>query len=287
MVLHSIETLGERATGRIMALNSIENRVFDVEMENEERLIIKFYRPGRWSKETVLDEHQFIQDLDAAEIPVAAPFKFSSGSTLNTTSDGILFSVFPKKRGRSPQELDVAQLEWIGRFIARMHLVGEQKKADHRLKLSVAHHGRESLKILKDKQLLAPELKSRYEDCAEKIFQKTEPLLAAAPTFRIHGDCHMSNLLMNSDGFFFLDFDDMMNGPAIQDLWLLVNRAGQEGKEMWDPIIRGYEQFRPFDDEQLKLVEGLRALRIIHYSAWIARRWTDPSFPRLFPEFAG
>ncbi|MCC6277919.1 MAG: serine/threonine protein kinase [Oligoflexia bacterium] len=285
VILTSVETVGRRSTGRWMALNSIENRVFDVEMDDSERLIIKFYRPGRWTEDAIKDEHDFIKDLEEAEIPVAAPLLLPHGSTVGVTNDQVYFSVFPKKRGRSPQELESNQLQWLGRFIARMHVVGEKRQAQHRLRLSVDHHIRTTLKILKEGQWLAPEIKTQYADCAETIAEKIEPLLAKQPVFRIHGDCHLGNLLSNQDGFFFVDFDDMMNGPALQDLWLLVNRAGDEAQRFWQDLLDGYRQFREIGDVDFKLIEGLRAMRIVHYSGWIARRWDDPSFPRLFPDF--
>lgn len=281
---------GTRATGRCLALNSLENRVCDIELEaaaddDPGHVVAKFYRPGRWSREAILEEHRFLAELVAAEVPAVAPLPLQNGSTLASTSDGILFAVFPKIRGRSLQELSDAQLQQVGRFLGRIHNVGAQAPASHRLQLTAETYGTQALAYLVSSGTIDIQVQSRYERAATAIIKTVAPMLAAVPAHRLHGDCHLANLLWVGEGALFLDFDDMLTGPAVQDIWMVVRGRDAEANRQRAVMLDGYEQLRRFDRTTLRLVEPLRALRMLHFAAWIARRWADPTFQRMFPDF--
>jgi Ser/Thr protein kinase RdoA (MazF antagonist) len=278
------QALGARATGRTFTLNSMENRVYEVELEDERRVVTKFYRPGRWSREQILEEHAFLAELVEAEIPAVPPLGLGNGSTLAASPDGILFAVFEKVRGRSLQELDDQQLQQAGRLLARIHNVGAQHPAEHRLRITPAW-GLESLRILEETSAIDIQLQSRYVRAVGTIVQKIEPLFKNVPLHRVHGDCHLGNLLWQGERPFFLDFDDMVSAPAVQDIWMVVRGRDEEATRMREVMLGAYETMRAFDRSTLRLVEPLRALRMVHYSAWIARRWADPIFKQTFPEF--
>ncbi len=279
-ILTSVERAGGRATGRIFQLNSMENRVYEIEMEEAESRVGKFYREGRWDEATLEEEHQFLADLATAEIPVVAPLPLENGKTLGKTDDGLFFTVFPKVRGRAPDELKLDQARQLGRLVARMHTVGEQREAPHRLKLTPENYGVKPLEYLLEGGWIAPEVKMRDEKTARELIENFNPLFRNIKTHRIHGDCHLGNLLFNGAAAFFLDFDDMMVGPPAQDIWLATPMSDER-----ESFLEGYEEMKPFDRSTLNLVEPLRALRIIHYSAWVARRWEDPYFQKVFTEF--
>jgi Ser/Thr protein kinase RdoA (MazF antagonist) len=284
-ILSSVEAaLGARATGRTFQLNSMENRVYEIELEDERRVVTKFYRPGRWSKEQILEEHAFLHELVEAEIPAVPPLVLAHGSTLEASIDGILFAVFDKVRGRSLQELNELELQQAGRLLARIHNVGAQHPAEHRLKIT-PEWALESLRILEETHAIDIQLESRYRRAVEAIVQKIEPLFKNVPAHRVHGDCHLGNLLWQSERPFFLDFDDMVSAPAVQDIWMVVRGRDEDADRMRAVMLDAYDTMREFDRSTLRLVEPLRALRMIHYSAWIARRWADPIFKRTFPEF--
>lgn len=282
-VLMGIESLGLQTTGEFTQLNSYENRVFEVRLEESflkaEKLIAKFYRPGRWSREALLDEHQFLADLKNEGIEVVAPYEIQSQTIFE--HQNIYFSLFPKFYGRMPQELLEGDFQKIGRTLALIHNVGSRKVARHRLSMTADVYGRESLKILKN--VVAMEMWSRYERAATQIIDYLEDYLEPTKFIRIHGDCHRGNLLNDGKSFFFVDFDDSCNGPEAQDFWMLLSQD-QFDQEL-DEMLAGYTEIRDFDESQIQLFEPLRGLRIIHYAKWIAARWTDPSFPRLFPDF--
>ncbi len=291
-VLDAVETAGILCTGRCQPLNSFENRVYDVEIETQSsekpaspsanHRVVKFYRPGRWSREQILDEHTFLSDLVAAEIPVAAPLAFQDGSTLRTLESGIHYCLFPKIGGRAPDELDDEKLRRIGRLLARIHLVGRKGVAAHRITLTPQTYGIANLEYLLEKELIPAEFRERYENAARGICEITTPWFNAVNTQRVHGDCHLGNLLFGSNGAFFVDFDDMVNAPPVQDLWLLLPNRDRQKLEV---LLEGYEEIGDFDRSTLRLIEPLRALRFIHYTGWVARRWDDPAFPQAFPHF--
>ncbi|HAA59184.1 MAG TPA: serine/threonine protein kinase [Myxococcales bacterium] len=295
-ILDAVEASGLRCTGRCLPLNSMENRVYEVELEiddpstltsvSEKFRIAKFYRPGRWSREQILEEHAFLLELKEAEIPVAAPLVFEDGLTLHQVEDtGIFYSIFAKVGGRSPDELNVDQLEQVGRLLARMHNVGAAKEAEHRITINPEVYGRYNLEFLLSSDLIPRDLRDRYKKVVEDICDISEPLFANTAMQRIHGDAHLGNLLSVRGSFFWVDFDDMVKGPPVQDIWLATPGRDAWGRAERDILIEGYEQMREFDHTSLRLIEPLRALRFIHFNAWIGKRWEDPSFPRAFPHY--
>jgi Ser/Thr protein kinase RdoA (MazF antagonist) len=282
-VLDAVEAGGLRCTGRCVPLRAFENRVYEVELEDERRLVVKFYRPGRWSRETILDEHRFLEDLVAAELPVVGPADLGTGQTLNETN-GIHYAAFPKVRGRTLDELDAEKRRRMGRTIGRMHAIGAARPAPHRRKLDVRFYIHEPLDVLLKGRFIPENLAPRYRDVALRIADVVAKPLAAARVQRIHGDLHWGNILWTPDPLL-VDFDDCMMGPPVQDLWLLASGDTEEARKAREDLIEGYELFREFDRSTLALAEPLRAMRIIHMSGWIAKRWADPSFPPAFPNF--
>lgn len=299
-VLDAVESTGLVCTGRALALNSMENRVYEVEIELEDGRpkrspsdafrIAKFYRPGRWSQQQILEEHRFLQDLANEEIPVVAPLTFADGSTLRQmpgTADDVCiwYAVFPKIGGRSPEELVDDQIARVGRLLARMHNVGAAGSAPHRLELTPETYGRKNLAYLQDGGFIPLELAAAYRDTVQRICDIGEDWFEGVRLQRIHGDGHFGNLLWGPTGPFWVDFDDMVRGPVVQDLWLIMPGRDEWACRQLNTLLDAYDQMRPFDRKQLRLIEVLRALRFVHFSAWIARRWQDPAFPRSFPHF--
>jgi Ser/Thr protein kinase RdoA (MazF antagonist) len=283
-VLDAVEIGGLRCTGRCLPLRAFENRVYEVELEDERRLIVKFYRPGRWTRETILDEHAFLRELADAELPAVPPIDLGTGDTLAEIG-GIYYAAFPKVRGRTLQEGDDELLRQIGRLIGRMHAVGAARDAPHRPRLTVDFYVREPLDIILAGKFISEPLAGRYRDLALKIADAVAPALERARTQRIHGDLHWGNVLWGADGPILVDFDDCLVGPPVQDLWLLARGDSEEVRKARAQLIEGYELFREFDRSTLALCEPLRALRIVHMSGWIAKRWDDPSFQTAFPAF--
>lgn len=286
-VLQSAESQGFLTTGEFSQLNSYENRVFDIRLENPQgdldHIIAKFYRPNRWSKESILEEHRFLQDLQAEHIPAVAPLILKTGSTL-AELHGLYVTFFPKVRGRMPQEFLNQELFQVGRLMAQVHNQGALRQAPHRPVLDTSYYGGwPTLDFLQD--WVAPELRGRYNAAAEMILNQLDDVLDPSEFIRIHGDCHKGNLLHNGKQFFLVDFDDFCTGPVIQDFWMLLSGEGEEGEEEREQIIAGYEELREFPYHQWEWVPWMRGLRILSYAGWIAKRWDDPSFPRLFPEF--
>ncbi len=294
-ILDAVESsTGTRCTGRALALNSLENRVYELEIELDEPpqdpaarfLIAKFYRPGRWSEAQIRDEHAFLLELAEQEIPVVAPIRLIDGETLHKLKDAdIWYAVFPKIGGRSPDELNDDQLMQVGRLLARIHNVGAARSSSHRIHLNPATYGLANLRHLLDAKIIPPQIAGAYTEVVERICATSAPLFEATSTHRIHGDCHMGNLLMGRERFFFVDFDDMVTGPAVQDIWLLIPGRDDYARRQLEALLEGYTTMRDFDRQSLRLIEPLRALRFVHFSAWIGRRWQDPSFPRAFPQF--
>lgn len=283
-VLRAVEAGGFLPTGHCSALNSLENRVYDIRLEDESHVVAKFYRPGRWSKGAISDEHDLLFALREAEISVCVPLRFPDGETLHSV-EGIWYAVWPRTGGRAPDELSDAQIAILGRLLARIHNVGAVRSAEHRRTLGADVLVREPLKILAEGDFVPPSYGARYRSAAERIADIYEERSRDVPLHRIHGDCHLGNLLYGREGYFFLDFDDFMMGPAVQDVWMLIPGRDREGERQRELLIDAYRQFRDFDSGWLALVEPLRAMRFIHYAAWIARRWEDPAFPPTFPHF--
>jgi Ser/Thr protein kinase RdoA (MazF antagonist) len=285
---------GVRCTGKSLALNSLENRVYDLELDclsssasggMHEHVVTKFYRPGRWSEEQIQEEHEFLFALDEAEIPVVSPWRLDDQSLFRCGKTGIWFALFSKVQGRLRDELDPERLRTLGRYIGRIHNLGDTFRFRHRVPLTPENWGRKPMEYLLQSGLIDPIYRERYRAVANALIERAEVALRGVPTLSLHGDCHLGNCLWQMDSPFFLDFDDSTEAPAVQDIWMVVRGRGFDADRDREALLEGYEAFRPFDRSTLRLIEPLRALRMIHYSAWIARRWQDPSFPKAFPQF--
>ncbi|MCZ7564906.1 MAG: serine/threonine protein kinase [Burkholderiales bacterium] len=301
LVLDSLDSVGVRGDGRMLALNSYENRVYQIYVEQGEpgapAAVAKFYRPGRWTDAQILEEHAFSQELAEREIPVVAPLVLD-GRTLNAFG-GFRFAVYPRRGGRVPELGDPRTLEWIGRFIGRIHAVGALRAFEHRPALDIAGFGEEPRDYLLRERWIPPELVAAYTsvvnlalDGVRRAFERAGDVAR----IRLHGDCHAGNVLWTepgrgeeasgrSGGPHFVDFDDCRTGPAVQDLWMLLSGDRAEMTGQVADVLAGYEDFHAFDPRELHLVEALRTLRLVHYAAWLARRWDDPAFPAAFPWF--
>jgi Ser/Thr protein kinase RdoA (MazF antagonist) len=282
-VLQAVEAGGFATTGHVSALTCLENRVYDVRLEAGNHVVVKFYRPGRWSRETILEEHRFLAELREAEIPVCAPLAFPDGETLHEV-EGIRYAVWPRTGGRAPDEFDDEEIAMLGRLLGRIHNVGAARDAPARPRLAGAEAVLEPLERLED-GFLPLECARRYRVAVEEVAKLYEAWAREVPCHRIHGDCHVGNLLRGDEGWFFLDFDDFVAGPAVQDVWMLLPARDAEGERQRALLVEAYRQFRDFDARWLRLVEPLRAFRYVRYAAWIARRWQDPAFPDAFPHF--
>ena len=294
-----MEDAGFACNRNLLTLNSYENRVYQVGLDDGSPVITKFYRPRRWSDAQILEEHAFVAELFEREIPVVPAIAFDGGNTLHEYA-GFRFSVFPRHGGRAPNLDDKEVLEWLGRFLGRIHAVGAIKPFAERPALNLHTFGTESRDWLLEHALIPTELRQAWSSVAEHALNgvtKAYERAGKVSTIRLHGDCHIGNVLWregaidnsgnagNGAGPHFVDFDDARNGPAIQDLWMLFPSDKIERKPLVEAILRGYEEFCEFDDRELQLIEALRTLRLLHYSAWIARRWDDPAFPAAFPWF--
>ena len=283
-VLRAVEAGGFEPTGHCTPLTCLENRVYDLRLWDESHIVVKFYRPGRWSREAILEEHRFLLDLRAAEIPVCAPIAFPDGATLHEV-EGIHYAVWPRTGGRPPAEFTDEEISVLGRLLARIHNVGAAGSAPHRLRLDAPTSALAPLEFLQDGGFLPAECARRYRSAVETVAEIYEARSADVPVHRIHGDCHVGNLLRGDDGWFFLDFDDFSVGPAVHDVWMLLPGRDAEAVRQRTQLIEAYRQFRDFDARWLRLVEPLRAFRFVFYAAWIARRWDDAAFPAAFPHF--
>ncbi|MCB1198820.1 MAG: serine/threonine protein kinase [Deltaproteobacteria bacterium] len=291
-ILDAIDRLGFTTTGRCLPLNSMENRVYEVEIEtdsnvaSEHFLIAKFYRPARWTKEQILEEHAFLFDLQAQEIPCIAPCVIAEQSLFFDTATSMHFCIFPKQGGRAPMDMTPTMLEILGRLIARVHNVGDAQTAEHRIQISPTSFGRQNLASLLAAQTIPIQYESDYQKLVETICNLSDPLFANIPVHRIHGDCHWGNVIYREDaGMFLIDFDDMLIGPAIQDIWLLIPGDDTYALQDRQIFLEAYQSMRDFDISSLRLIEPLRTLRYIHFTAWIAKRWQDPAFQQAFPQF--
>ncbi|MEK6628843.1 MAG: serine/threonine protein kinase [Bdellovibrionota bacterium] len=283
LILATAEKNGFAVTGEMIQLNSYENRVFDLRLEDKTSIIAKFYRPGRWSEKTLLDEHNFIHELKSESIEVAGTLLLKNNSSVDLV-DGIYYTFFEKVRGRLIQELSPAHFKKLGRWLARLHNVGSKKPAQHRGLIGPANDNK-WLQLEKMLPQVAPEMRPRYEEASVQIFENLDEQLTDFDFIRLHGDLHRGNILEDSNSeFVMVDFDDMINGPAVQDFWMLMPNA-QIDSEEFESLIESYSELREFPHEQLELIPLLRGYRIITYAMWIMNRWSDPSFPRLFPDY--
>ena len=285
-LLDAVEDCGYRTDGRFLALNSYENRVYQVGIEDETPVIAKIYRPGRWSNEAILEEHAFTLELANEEIPVVAPLTVE-GSTLHSWQ-GYRLAIYPRQGGHWPELNTLEEREWMGRFIARMHAVGSTRPFEHRPVLDIESFGHRSRSYLLEQNFIPGHIETAYQTLSHDLLQQISNSFEAAGNIkqlRLHGDCHPGNILWTQQGPHFVDLDDCRTGPAIQDLWMLISGDRHEMQSQLIDIIEGYIQFHDFDERELQLIEPLRTLRIMHYAAWLARRWQDPAFPRAFPWF--
>lgn len=293
-ILSAVESFGFYCTGRVLPLNSFENRVFEVEIEpegpvsspSEKFRIIKFYRPGRWSLEQILEEHEFLNNLKNEEVPVVAPLLNPAQSTVGTLPGvAIYFSVFPKFGGRIWEELMPEHQPQVGRLLGKIHAIGKAKNFKHRLTLSPVTYGEKNLESLLESKKIPFHLEPVFQKTIESICQIATQKFEKVPLQRIHGDCHLGNLIINSEQACLIDYDDSVTGPTIQDFWLLLPGREADANRSLQGLIEGYDQMNSFDPNNLELVETLRALRWIHFWAWILKRWKDPIFPKTFPQF--
>ncbi|KAA6186230.1 serine/threonine protein kinase [Thiohalocapsa marina] len=285
-VLDAVESIGFLPDGHLLALNSYENRVYQVGIDDGPPLVAKFYRSGRWSDAAILEEHAFALELSRREIPVIPPLEIA-GTTLQRFGT-FRFSVSPRRGGRDPALDDPEVLERIGLLLGRLHLVGACSAFHARPGLSIERLGADASAWLLDNDWLPAELRPAYRGVIEHALSEVRAAFARAggiASLRLHGDCHRGNILWTDEGAHIVDLDDAVTGPAIQDLWMLLSGERDEMALQLDHVLTGYEQFRPFDNRELHLVEALRTLRQIHYAAWLARRWNDPAFPVAFPWF--
>jgi len=317
-ILDALEAVGLRGDGRLLQLNSFENRVFQVHLESSEVVVVKFYRPGRWTDEQILEEHQFALELQAQDIPVVAPLtlhataegnarvagpaNLTEGESGCASADGPggtlafwgpgpspwRFSVSPRKSGRAPELEDPEVVRWIGRFLARLHTLGAGGRFAHRPELSPQTLGRTPQRWLSGHADIPPTQQAAWESASRRALDRVQALfdtVADVTMLRLHGDAHPGNILWRPEGPHVVDLDDARTGPAVQDLWMLLpgDSDGAQRHLRW--LLEGYESIRDFDDRELRLIEPLRTLRMIHHSAWIAQRWVDPAFPAAFPHF--
>ena len=284
--LDALEKLGFECNGRLLALNSYENRVYQIGVYDNDAVVAKFYRPNRWSDAAILEEHQFAADLESQEIPVVAPLEIG-GETLHNVA-GFRVAVYPNRGGRAPDLDNYELLKQLGRFVARIHLVGETEEFEHRPSVDVESYALDSRAFLLDQDFIPAELRPAYESIAELVIDRVEDCFSRAGAvgqIRLHGDFHPGNVLVLGDKLHIVDFDDTRSGPAAQDLWMFLSGDRTEQIPQLAALLEGYQAFRQFDARELHLVEALRSLRIMHYAAWLARRWDDPAFKQAFPWF--
>jgi len=285
-VLNALDSIGLHSDGRLLALNSYENRVYQIGLEDASPVVAKFYRPARWPDAAILEEHAFTQELAEREIPVVAPMEIA-GNTLHRYTD-FRFTVYPRRGGRAPELDDPNTLEWMGRFIGRIHAVGALKTFQHRPTLDIASFGVAPREFLLNNNWIPPDLDAAYRSVINQALESVRHCYAragAVASIRLHGDCHAGNVLWTDNGPHFVDFDDSRMGPAVQDLWMMLSGERADRARQLADVLAGYEDFYDFDTRELHLIEALRTLRLIHYSAWLASRWEDPAFPIAFPWF--
>jgi Ser/Thr protein kinase RdoA (MazF antagonist) len=284
-ILDAIESLGYWSDGRSFALNSYENRVYQVGIEGAEPLIAKFYRPGRWSDEQILEEHQFCFELAEQELPVVAPMVKDGTSLFHV--GGFRLALFPRKGGHAPELDNPDNLYILGRLLARFHLVGAAKPFQHRPTIDLQSYGCDSVEFISE-HFIPMELKRSYDTLTAdllKLMQQIIDRVGPVRHLRVHGDCHGGNMLWRDDAPHFVDFDDARMAPAIQDLWMLLSGSRNEQLAQLSEIVDGYSEFNDLQLKELQLIEVMRTLRMMHYAAWLARRWEDPAFPHSFPWF--
>lgn len=286
VILDALESVGFAPTGGLLELNSYENRVFQLEMEDGSFVVAKFYRPGRWSDEQIEEEHDFTVELADGDVPVVTPLERDGARLFHHA--GYRFAVYPRQGGHPPNIEVEDNLRVLGRTIARIHAVGSTRRFVHRPDLSLQRLGTDSRAFLLEHGFLPPDVEEAYASITEHLLARLETTMERFRDDRerrIHGDCHLGNLLWREETPHFVDFDDCVNGPPVQDLWMLLSGEREERQVQLRVILEAYETFHHFHVPTLALIEPLRTLRIMYHAAWIARRWHDPAFPRAFPTF--
>ncbi len=283
LVIEAVESLGYLSDARLLALNSYENRVYQVGIEDEQPVIAKFYRPARWTREQVLEEHQFSLELKEADLSVVAPLADKQGHTLHHF-EGFDFALFPRQGGHPPELDNLDSLFILGRTLSRMHTVGRASRFQHRLDLGIERMAQQSFEYLAEHWIPA-DLHTAYVSLCEDLLQRIKETYEPRDLIRVHGDCHSGNILWRDDTAHFVDLDDCVMAPAIQDLWMLLSGDYQQRCLQLSEVIEAYNEFCDFDPSQLRWIEALRSMRIMHYAAWLGRRWSDPAFPRSFTWF--
>ena len=285
-IINAVESVGFMCDARILELNSYENRVYQIGIEDSEPVIGKFYRPDRWTLEQIMEEHTFTLELAEDDLSVVAPLKLEDGNTL-FNYEGFNVALFPRKGGRAPAVDDLGCLEILGRFIARIHNTGATAKFAHRPEISIEEYGTGARQWLLDNNFIPAELIEAYDSVSSHLLEMIQTAFSNTDynAIRLHADCHMGNVLWRDDQPHFVDFDDARSGPAIQDLWMLLSGDEESMSTQMSKILLGYRDFRSFNTAELSLIEPLRTLRMMHHAAWLARRWDDPAFPRAFPFF--
>jgi Ser/Thr protein kinase RdoA (MazF antagonist) len=286
LLIDAVESQGFVSDGRFLALNSYENRVYQIGIEEQTPMIAKFYRPERWTDDQIREEHEYCFQLKEQELPVVCPWLNAQGESLSTYA-GFRFALYERRGGHAPELDNLDNLLILGRLLGRFHGIGAMQPFAHRPTLSAENFGWESYRLISEK-FMPSELSPAYDSLALDVLKKVDEILAdygPITNIRVHGDCHSGNILWRDDNPHFVDFDDARMAPAIQDLWMLLSGDRQEQTAQMAELIEGYNEFYDFDYRELRLIEVFRTLRIMHHSAWIARRWTDPAFPRAFTWF--
>lgn len=283
LILDAIESVGVRVDSGLLALNSYENRVYQFIAEDKQRYVVKFYRPQRWTKEQLLEEHGFALELAEHEIPLVAPLLYSGNSLLEY--QGYYFAIFPSAGGRQFEVDNLDQVEWMGRFIGRIHQVAKGKDFLYRPSFNIDAYLHQPALELQTGELVPSQLKNAFFTILHQVVEQAASMYQCQLPMRLHGDCHPGNILWR-DGPTFVDLDDCRSGPAIQDLWMMLSGDRAQQTLQLDTLVGAYEEFSDFDHSQLQLIEPLRAMRMVHYMAWLSKRWQDPAFPHAFPWFA-